>query len=333
MAVPIIMAKVNGATQVSQLIAASGSETFTVGKIATVAGGGGIVSLTPSAGGTAIAVQLENARQATELSTIVGKTVTVGKPSMLAGVGAGNNWLMFQPMKAGAAKASVSTATMLKLEGANQGIQAAALTGKEFTVVQPLMTGNQTASTFFLQPTGGGNLISLKMAHAAPAASSMVGKTVVIGQTPIVSGGAQGTWLAMKPAAGATISKVAGGTVAAKAAGAAASKTAGGTVVAKAAGAAVSKSAGGTVAASTVAPSVAKTAVAAMTVNVTGAGAMGVGAAAGAAGGAILHTSGLTLALGIIGGLGPVILVGAGVGAAYGFWRKHQKSHETDESH
>ena len=308
MAAPIVMAKVKGATQVSQLLASSGSKTFTVGKVTTAAAAGGssIVSLTPTAGGTAIAVKLEGARQAAELSPIVGKTVAIGKPSTLVGAGAGNNWLMLQPVQAGATKASVSTATMLKLEGTNQGIQAAALSGKEFTVVKPLMAGNQTASTLFLQPTAEGNLISLKMANAAPAASSMVGKTVVIGQAPIVSGGAQGSWLVLKPMAGATIGKAAGGTVAAKAAGTAASKAAGGTVAAKTMGAA---------------------GVAGVAAGATGPTAAG--AAAAGAGGAMAHTTGLSLALGFLGGLGPVILTGVGIGAVYGIWRNSLNNRKT----
>ena len=225
MAEQILMAQVDTANQVSQLLAASGSKTFTVGKVSAVAGNAGsMITLTPSTGGSAVAVKLEGARQMADISSLVGKTVAVSKPSMMAGVGVGNNWLMLQPVKAGAAKVAASSATMLKLEGARQGMQAASLTGQKFTVAQPMMAGKTGASTLFLQPANGGDLVALKMANASPAISGMVGKTVTVGQAPMVAGGQQGAWIALKPAAGATASKVTGGAAAAKVAAPAAVK-------------------------------------------------------------------------------------------------------------
>lgn len=215
----VLMAQFDAANQVSQLLAASGSKTFTLGKVAANAGNaGGLITLTPSAGGSAVALKLENARQIADLSTLAGKTVAVSKPSMLAGAGAANNWLMMEPVKAGTAKAAGSSVTMLKLEGARQGMQAASLTGQKFTVVQPMMAGKGVGSTLFLQPTAGGDLVALKMANTAPAASGLVGKTVSIAKAPAVAGGQKGAWLALKPVAGATAAKGAGGAVVAKAA-------------------------------------------------------------------------------------------------------------------
>jgi hypothetical protein len=69
MAAEIVMAQVDGAAQVSQLLAASGSKTFTVGKVASTAGAGAannMLTLTPAGGGSTIAVKLEGARQTGE---------------------------------------------------------------------------------------------------------------------------------------------------------------------------------------------------------------------------------------------------------------------------
>ena len=214
----VIMAQVNAANQVSQLLAASGSKTFTVGKVSASAGNaGGMITLTPSGGGSAVAVKLEGARQAADLSGLVGKTVAVSKPSVLAGAGAGNNWMMLQPVKAGTAKVAGSSVTMLKLEGARQGMTAASLTGQKFTVVQPMMAGKTAGSTLFLQPASGGDLVALKMANTAPAASGLVGKTVTVSKAPMVAGGQKGAWLALKPAGGAVAAKAAVPAVAATA--------------------------------------------------------------------------------------------------------------------
>jgi len=70
-----VLANINNGTQVSQLLSASGSKTFTVGKVSTAAAGKGMVSLTPSNGGSAIMVKLEGVRQTTEISALAGKTV------------------------------------------------------------------------------------------------------------------------------------------------------------------------------------------------------------------------------------------------------------------
>jgi hypothetical protein len=148
---------------------------------------------------------------------------------MIMGAGANaGNWLVLQPvmMNGAAGGAAASSMSLVKLEGARQGMQASALAGKNFTVVKPMMAGKTAASTLFLQPAGGGDLVAIKMANSAPALSSLVGKSVTIGQAPLVAG-KTGSWLVLKPAAGMTATKaLAGSAVVAKAGGTAAAKSA-----------------------------------------------------------------------------------------------------------
>jgi hypothetical protein len=320
MAAEIVMAQVDGAAQVSQLLAASGSKTFCVGKVATAAGAGAannIITLTPSAGGSAIAVKLEGARQTAELTSMVGKTVAIGKPSMMAGAGAVNNWLIFQPVGAGA-KVAGTSATLFKLEGARQGMQAAALACEKFTVVKPMMAGKGATSTLFLQPAGGGDLVALKMANGANAASGLVGKTVIVGKAPAIAGANASSWLVLKPAATATGAKAAGTATAAKVAAPMAAKAKAVAMTAPMAKfqtvAMTTAPAAGAGAGATGA-SVAKSAVS------TGAIAKGA-----ATGGTIWKGTGLSLGLGLgLGAWGPVILAGVGVSAAYGYWRTRRE--------
>ncbi len=304
MAAEIVMAQVDGAAQATQLLAATGSKTFTVGKVATAAGAGNqtLLSLTPSSGGSAVMVKLEGARQTAELSALAGKTVAIGKPSMMAGAAA-NNWLIFKPVGAGAAKAAAGSATLLKLEGTRQGMQAAALTGQKFTVVQPMMAGKTAAgSTLFLQPASGGDIVALKMANGT-AASNLVGKSVMVGKAPAIAGGNTSSWLVLKPAA-------AKGAV----------------------GGATAKSA-----AATVAPTLKMQTVAMTTTTPAATAAAGKAATAGtvaksaAAGGTIWKGTGLSLGLGLgLGAWGPVILAGVGASAAYGYWRS-RRTVDSDE--
>ncbi|MEO5342691.1 MAG: hypothetical protein H7842_05030 [Gammaproteobacteria bacterium SHHR-1] len=304
MAAEIVMAQVDGASQVTQLLSATGSKTFTLGKVSTVAGAGNqtLLTLTPSAGGSAVMVKLEGARQAAELSALAGKTVAIGKPSMMAGGAAANNWLIFKPVGAGAAKAAAGSTTLLKLEGARQGMQAASLSGQKFTVVQPMMAGKTAAgSTLYLQPAAGGDMVALKMANGT-AASNLVGKSVVVGKAPVIAGGNTSTWLALKPAAATG---------------------------AKTAGAATAKSA----AAASTAPAALKMQTVAMTTTTPAAAAAGKTAAAGTAaksvatGGTIWKGTSLSLGLGMgLGVWGPVILAGVGASAAYGYWRSRRNS-------
>jgi hypothetical protein len=298
---------------------ASGSKTFTVGKVATAAGANNsaIITLTPSSGGSAIAVKLEGMRQAAELSGLVGKTVAVGKPSMVAGAGLVNNWLIFQPVTAGAAKAAAGTATLVKLEGARQGMQAAALTGQQVTVVQPMMVGNNAGTTLFLQPNGSNEIVALKMANGTAMSSNLVGKSFVIGKAPTIAGGNASSWLVLKPTAGATAAKTVG-------AGAASAK-AGTASVAKASAPLVKAQ---TVAFTTTPAATAGSATAAKTAAATGATVKGM-----ATSGTIWKGTGMSLGLGLgLGAWGPVILAGIGASAAYGYWRSKRQTADLVQS-
>ncbi|MEO5342969.1 MAG: hypothetical protein H7842_06465 [Gammaproteobacteria bacterium SHHR-1] len=327
MATNLVMAQVDGANQVSQLLAASGSKTFTVGKVATAAGAGNnaIITLTPSGGGSAVAVKLEGMRQAAELSGLVGKTVAVGKPSMMAGAGLMNNWLIFQPVTAGAAQTAAGSATLIKLEGVRQGMQAASLSGQKVTLVQPMMAGKGAGSTLFLQPNGGGEMIALKMANGTAMSSNLVGKSFIIGKAPAIAGGNTSTWLVLKPAGSATAAKVAASTTTAKVASSAAS--------AKASGAAIAKASAPLVKAQTIAfnaapAATAGSATAAQTAAATSATVKGV-----ATGGTIWKGTGLSLGLGLgLGAWGPVLVAGIGASAAYGYWRSKRQASELIES-
>ncbi len=286
----IVLAKMDGANQASQLLAASG-KTFTVGKVSTAAGGmGSMLTLTPTGGaGSAVVVKLESARQLTELTALAGKTVTIGKSSMVMGAGANaGNWLILQPTAVAAAKTTASSATLIKLEGARQGMQASSLAGKNFTIIHPLIAGKGAGATLFLQPVGGGDLVAMKMANAAPAASSLLGKTVTVGHAPLVAG-KTGSWLVLKPAAGATAAKIAVGGATAK-----------------------------TVAMTTMP----QTGVAAATkTGIAGATAVKTAAATGT----IWNGTGLSLGLGLgLGVWGPAILAGVGAAAVYGYVKKRK---------
>ncbi len=112
----IIFKAADGA-QALQFSAMTG-KTFAVNKV--VNSGTGLlkwVVLVPkggagAAGGSAMVVKLDSARQAAEISGLVGKTVTVGKVPMLAG--ANSHWVLLQPVggagAAGAAGAAKSVA-------------------------------------------------------------------------------------------------------------------------------------------------------------------------------------------------------------------------------
>lgn len=303
MAAGMIMAQVDNANQASQLLAMSG-KSFTVGKI-SAAGNGlqNMLTLTPTGNaGGAVAIKLEGTRQMMDLAALSGKTVTVAKPAMMAG-GAGN-WLAIKPVAAGAtAKATAGSATLVKLEGARQSMQAAGLTGQQFTVVKPVMAGGAGNSTLFLQPAGGGDIVALKMANAAPM-SGMVGKSVVVGKAPLVAGGKTGTaWLSLKPVAAATTAKT----------------VAGGTVVAGAATA--------TPANAIQMKTVAMTKVAVASPKAAAAGA--IVAKGGATGGTIWKGTGLGLGVGLgLGIWGPIIVAGVGAAAVYGYV-KSRKTAET----
>ena len=113
---------------------------------------------------------------------------------------------------------------MAKLEGARQVAQLPALAGKTFTLQKVTAIGG-LKQTLFLVPqagagTAGGGIVALQVEGARQAASfsTLVGKSVTVGQAPTVIGG--GKWLVLHPAAGTTAKVFAGSTVAGGAAGA-----------------------------------------------------------------------------------------------------------------
>ncbi len=148
------------------------------------------------------------------------------------------------------------------------------------------------------------------MANGVPIGSSLVGKSVTIGQTPAVAGGKVGTWLALKPAAGVTAAKATGGAVACP-------------VVKAKAVAMTAPAAKFQTVALTTAPA-AKAATGATAAKGAAAGATA--AKSAVAGGTIWKGTGLSLGLGLgLGALGPIIIAGVGVTAAYGYWRSHRE--------
>ena len=113
---------------------------------------------------------------------------------------------------------------MAKLEGARQVAQLPALAGKTFTLQKVTEIGG-LKQTLFLVPqagagTAGGGIVALQVEGARQAASfsTLVGKSVTVGQAPTVIGG--GKWLVLHPAAGTAAKVFAGTTVAGGAAGA-----------------------------------------------------------------------------------------------------------------
>ena len=297
MAAGIIMAKVDAANQASQILAMSG-KTFTVGKVAGTGNGvANLLTFTPTGGqaGGTVALKLEGTRQMVDLAAMSGKTVTVGKPAMMAG--GTNNWLAIQPVTVGATKASAaSTASLIKLEGARQGLTAASLTGQKVTVVQPMLAGKGAGSTLFLQPAGGGKLVALNMANNSTTTASLVGKSFTVGKAPLVAGKVGGSsWLVLKPAV-ATKTIVTGTVVAAAP-----------TVQAK------------TVAMTTTTPPK----IAASSTGIAKSSAV-------VKGGTIWKGTGAGLGLGLgLGVWGPIILAGVSAAAVYGYVRSRKDSEST----
>ena len=264
MALETLMVQLAGEQQAAALSGLAG-KSFTVGKVSTAAGGmANVALLTPTgaaAGAKSIAIQLEGARQAAQLSAVAGKTVIIGNAP--AAMGGPTPWLILHPATGAAAKGAAGVAatgvaakgaafapvTMLQVEGAKQGAALAGMTGKSFTVVAPMTaTGTNTGGWIFLKPTaaavgkgatgnGAGQMIAFKLHNAATQLPALVGKTVTIGKAPMVAGGTAGQWLVLQPAAGAAM-KGAAAVGATGATGAAASKGAGAAAAGKGAGAA-----------------------------------------------------------------------------------------------
>ncbi|MEO5337054.1 MAG: hypothetical protein H7841_09190 [Magnetospirillum sp. WYHS-4] len=299
MVAEIVMAQVDGATQAAQLAALAGN-TYTVGNVSTSGQGlGSWLFLTPDGGaGSTVALKLESARQVTELSALVGKSVTVAKAPVVTGSTVGK-WLVLKPLAGGTVKAAAagSSLSLLQLEGAKQGLHASSLVGKTFTVINPPMLGKGASKWLFLQPVGGGDIVALKTADAA-SATSFLGKTVTVGKAPLMAGDPGTTWLALKPVASATATKA----------------TASGSALAKAA--ALTKPAVGL---SKIAVGSGKAIVGATAVKTVAAGTIWTG-------------TGLSLGLGLgLGAWGPALLAGVVGLAGYGYYRNRRARAEGDD--
>lgn len=162
--------------------------------------------------------KLEGVKQATEVSSLVGKTFTVGKVTGLNnGLGQGLfKWLFLVP----SGDAAGSTVA-LKIEGGRQAAQLAGLAGKTVTVGQaPTMVGG-TANWLVLNSGGGAGAAGAAAVAAKGGGSKMMlmqlegtqqvvqmktiaGKSFTVIPSPMVGGTAKG-WLFMKPVGGAGI--------------------------------------------------------------------------------------------------------------------------------
>ncbi|MBF0423415.1 MAG: hypothetical protein HQL73_10530 [Magnetococcales bacterium] len=214
---PILFA-VEGARQVAQLGSMAG-KTYMVGQAASVGTGvtGSWLFLQPvgevgaAAAKKTVAIKLEGARQMASLSGLAGKTVTVAKAPMT--VGGACHWLALNPVSAAGAATAPGTAaglTMVKLEGARQAAQLTSMAGQSFTVIPSPLAGAKAGDMMFLQPaSGSGKIIALKVqANAGTAtSSSLVGKSFVLGKTPVMAGKGGSVWLMFKPAGGAVLAK------------------------------------------------------------------------------------------------------------------------------
>ncbi|MBF0295685.1 MAG: hypothetical protein HQL96_10900 [Magnetococcales bacterium] len=120
MAAETMMFKLSGATQAAQVPMLAG-KSFTVGS--TVATGDGMANWlflhplggTGGAGKGMVALKLEGARQAGQLSTLVGQTVTVGKSPV--GTTAAAKWLVLHPGAGGMAAKGIGSSVAMQQMG------------------------------------------------------------------------------------------------------------------------------------------------------------------------------------------------------------------------
>ncbi|MBF0402237.1 MAG: hypothetical protein HQL90_15910 [Magnetococcales bacterium] len=165
-----------------------------------------------------ILFKLEGVQQATEVSSLIGKTYTVGKvTSINNGLGTGlMKWLFLVP-----AGETAGGTVALKIEGGRQVAQMAGLVGKSVTVGQAptvvggvgnwlvLNSGSGAAAAGAAGVAGakggaaGSKLLLMQLEGAQQAAQvkAIAGKTFTVIPSPVVGGTAKG-WLFMKPLAG-----------------------------------------------------------------------------------------------------------------------------------
>lgn len=216
-----LLFKMNGAKQAAQVAGLEG-KTFTVGKISAT-GNTGLskwLFLQPASSSTAgegaVALKIEGTRQISQLSGLVGKTITIGKtPATVGGTG---NWMLLNVAGKGSAAAAttgvaaagaakneaLSQMILLKAEAGRQTLDVSTLAGKSFTVVKtPAMAGTNPAEWVFLKPAGGAGskmvAVNIQGGTGTASASSMVGKTYTISKAPMAAGINGHQWLAFEP--------------------------------------------------------------------------------------------------------------------------------------
>ncbi|MBF0195546.1 MAG: hypothetical protein HQL71_13375 [Magnetococcales bacterium] len=316
-----LLFKLEGVQQAAQVAGLSG-QTFTVGNISSTGNTGlaKMIFLEPTAVGAkgSVAIKIEGTRQIAQISSLTGKTVTVGAtPATLGGTG---KWLVLNTGKGaavatgagtGAAVAKGKSAAQLvlvKAEGGRQAVDTATLAGKTFTVMKPpMMGGVKTSNWVFLKPSTGTGIAGEKIVMfkvqggvGTTSVKSLVGKSFTVSKAPMAAGAAGPQWLAFKP----VTSLAAKGTIATTAA------------VKGKAGVAVAKAQTGKVGASLAGNSAA----AAHTAKAVG-------------GGTIWNGTGMSLGLGIgLGAWGPVLALGIAVASIGAFsYYKHNKKDEYEE--
>ncbi len=179
----IIFKAADGA-QALQFSAMTG-KTFAVNKV--VNSGTGLlkwVVLVPkggagAAGGSAMVVKLDSARQAAEISGLVGKTVTVGKVPMLAG--ANSHWVLLQPV--GGAGAAGAAGAAKSVAGKSVAAKTA-VAGKSIAAKSGLGGAGAAAAG---KSVGGKFLLAQAAANGGSAAG---GATLAGMAIPLLAGGA-----------------------------------------------------------------------------------------------------------------------------------------------
>ena len=316
-------------------------------------------------GAGSLALKLEGAKEAMGLKAMVGKTITIGKGPMAGGKWLVLKPVAAASVKTAAVGAGLA---LSKVEGAKQVTQVKGLVGHTYTVVDPATAGQAGKSVLVLKPAGAGakaaaaKSMMAKTTIAKTTMAKAAGAGVAAGAAETegaaaLKGGAALKGMAAKAAGAAELEGAAAKAAVMKGAGAkgVASKglitidlagkqqamayksfigkkvtvdmplmagkgTTGNWLALKAAPSVGAKTATGAVAAGTKAMTAPKIALA----------AKGAGVATGAAtGGTIWTGTGWSLGLGLgLGGLGPILLGSAALGASYAVYKKMKTKNE-----